>query len=121
MPDPDPNYFDPKNYDSNDIRNEPHLSGRNFAEDESEAKAAHRLRHEAARVTDADIVEHTVWSEPSLSADLAGREGLLPQAARPSRLIQARGRNNAFNRMLKHRAIKGLEVYRAGLPVLLQG
>ncbi|NOY29864.1 MAG: PrsW family intramembrane metalloprotease [Planctomycetes bacterium] len=43
-----------------------------FVGDPSEEKAARRLARERERATDADAVEHTVWSEPALSSDLAG-------------------------------------------------
>jgi|GEM_PF-480172 len=58
--------------DPHSIENEPHLAASNFAGDPSEEAAAQRLEREQAMATEADAVEHTVWSEPSLSAALAG-------------------------------------------------
>ncbi len=63
--------------DPHGIENEPHLyaaplSEKPFAEDPSEAKAAEQLRREQAAATEADAVEHTVWSEPTLAGELVG-------------------------------------------------
>jgi len=46
-----------------------------FLGDPSEKKAAELLARERKKVAPADAVEHTVWSEPALSADLAGTPG----------------------------------------------
>ncbi len=56
--------------DPHGIENEPHLSSANFSEDPSEAKAAQQIRREQANATEVDAVEHTVWSEPTLAAEL---------------------------------------------------
>jgi len=58
--------------DPHSIENEPHLSAANFAPDPSEANAAQQLRREQIAATEADAVEHTVWSEPALAAELTG-------------------------------------------------
>jgi len=58
--------------DPHGIENEPHLFAKKFAEDPSEAKAAQRLHREQTAATEAGAVEHTVWSEPALAAELAG-------------------------------------------------
>jgi len=54
------------------IENEPHLQDQGFATDPTEEKAARLLEFEQSQATDADHVEHTVWSEPALSPQLAG-------------------------------------------------
>ena len=46
-----------------------------FLGDPSEKKAAELLARERKKATGADAVEHTVWSEPALSVDLAGTPG----------------------------------------------
>jgi len=46
-----------------------------FLGDPSEKKAAELLARERKQATSADAVEHTVWSEPALSVDLAGTPG----------------------------------------------
>jgi len=66
-------FGDSENFDSDKIENEPHLQQRYFEPDPTEEKTNRRLRREHERATDADAVEHTVWSEPALSADLAGQ------------------------------------------------
>ncbi len=63
--------------DPHGIEHEPHLSPGPFsgdptAADPSEAKASELFRRELAKSTEADAVEHTVWSEPALAAELAG-------------------------------------------------
>ncbi len=70
--------------DPHGIENEPHfssdpssdpsadLSATNFSEDPTEAKASQQLRREQAKATEVDAVEHTVWSEPTLAAELVG-------------------------------------------------
>ncbi len=60
------------NDDPHGIGNEPHLSAERFTLDASEAKSAKRLRREREASTEADAVEHTVWSEPAVSSELAG-------------------------------------------------
>ncbi len=55
------------------IENEPHLQGQGFSGDPTEEKAAQKLAHEQSNATDADHVEHTVWSEPALSPLLVGQ------------------------------------------------
>lgn len=57
------------------IENEPHLQDQGFARDPTEEKAARQLDRERTKATDADHVEHTVWSEPALSPQLAGKPG----------------------------------------------
>ena len=61
--------------DQHDIENEPHLAPKQFQLDEKEAKAAKRVRQEAVRSTEADAIEHTVWTEPTLSPELVGEPG----------------------------------------------
>jgi hypothetical protein len=58
---------------SNDpsIQWEPHLSGQSFERDESEARAAARLRAEQAKVDDDHAVDQSVWDEPCLAAEAA--------------------------------------------------
>ncbi len=51
---------------------EPHLQNRPFEVDPSEHLSEARLRREAKRATTEDAVEHTVWDEAALSAELAG-------------------------------------------------
>ncbi len=46
-----------------------------FHGDPSEKKAAELLAREREQATRNDAVEHTVWSEPALSSDLAGEPG----------------------------------------------
>lgn len=58
--------------DPHGIENEPHLAPKRFKLDTSEAKVAAELRREKATATEADDVEHTVWSEPTLDTNLAG-------------------------------------------------
>lgn len=57
------------------IENEPHLRPEEVESDPTEAPAARLLRREQDKATDADHVEHTVWDEPALSAELAGEPG----------------------------------------------
>jgi hypothetical protein len=54
------------------IENEPHWQFRQYDADSSEARAGKKIQHEAGRSTADDAVEHTVWDEPVLSAELAG-------------------------------------------------
>jgi len=54
------------------IEHEPHLLGDAFAPDESEAKAARIVGRAAARQSESDRVEHTVWDEPGRSAEITG-------------------------------------------------
>lgn len=61
--------------DNHDIQREPHLRPPQFIGDPSEKKAAELLAGEGLRSTDSDRVEHTVWSEPALSPELAGEPG----------------------------------------------
>jgi hypothetical protein len=58
--------------DDHDIQREPHLAGTHFSVDPSETDVAARLEHERLESTEADAVEHTVWSEPALAAELTG-------------------------------------------------
>jgi hypothetical protein len=55
------------------IENEPQYLAEEFSGDPAEEKAAHLLALERKRMTEADAVEHTVWSEPALSSQLAGQ------------------------------------------------
>ena len=55
------------------IENEPQYLAEAFAGDPTEKKAARLLAHERQRVTEAEAVEYTVWSEPALSSRLAGQ------------------------------------------------
>jgi hypothetical protein len=55
-------------------RSQPHGLPK-FQGDPSEQKAAELLARERAKATKTDTVEHTVWSEPALSVDLAGMPG----------------------------------------------
>jgi hypothetical protein len=54
------------------IENEPHLMPNWVAVDESEARADRVLARDRLRETEHDVVDHGVWDEPALSADLAG-------------------------------------------------
>ncbi|MEM8866065.1 MAG: PrsW family glutamic-type intramembrane protease [Planctomycetota bacterium] len=56
------------------IEHEPHLAGQAFAAGESDQQADLRWAVDAD-LSDADAIEHTVWDEPALSADLSGRPG----------------------------------------------
>ena len=58
--------------DPHGIENEPHLKSNRFELDTSEAEVAARLNFEQSQSTEADAVEHTVWSEPTVSTALAG-------------------------------------------------
>ena len=52
---------------------EPHLRDQTFSPDPSEARADRALRPAMrARPRDEELVEHSVWDEPSLPPDLAG-------------------------------------------------
>lgn len=57
------------------VENEPQFKTQEFASDSSEENAARLLARERMRETEADEVEHTVWSEPALSPQLAGQPG----------------------------------------------
>ncbi|MBI5501265.1 MAG: PrsW family intramembrane metalloprotease [Deltaproteobacteria bacterium] len=52
------------------IEHEPHLREGPFAADPSEARAA--VSDPAARRSEQEVVDHGVWDEPALSAELAG-------------------------------------------------
>jgi len=66
MSDPDQPYDSPR---------QPRHGLPQFQGDPSEQKAAELLARERASATPDDAVEHTVWSEPALSVDLAGTPG----------------------------------------------
>jgi len=55
------------------IENEPHMQGGVFRPDPSEADAQRRIAAAADAQTDDDRVEHSVWEEPGVSHELAGR------------------------------------------------
>ena len=57
------------------IENEPHLQSSSFENDPSEARADRVLHRDRLRESDADQVEHNVWEEPALSADLIDSPG----------------------------------------------
>ena len=57
------------------IEHEPHLLDGLQAADPSEEKASRRLSRESAKATDHDHVDHNVWEEPVLNAELAGEAG----------------------------------------------
>ncbi len=57
------------------VENEPHLQSSNFESDPSEARADRVLHRERLQESDADQVEHNVWEEPALSADLVDSPG----------------------------------------------
>lgn len=52
------------------VEHEPHLQASNFESDPSEARADQVLNRDRLRESEADQVEHNVWEEPALSADL---------------------------------------------------
>lgn len=54
------------------IEHEPHLKGGFLSLDLSEELAAARLAREAARETQHDAADNTVWDEPTINGDLAG-------------------------------------------------
>ena len=54
------------------IENEPHLRLDPLQLDPSEQKAQQVLARQASRSTEHDAVDHVVWDEPNLSAELAG-------------------------------------------------
>jgi hypothetical protein len=57
------------------VENEPHLRSSNYENDPSEALADRVLDRDRLRESDADQVEHNVWEEPALSADLVDGPG----------------------------------------------
>jgi len=51
---------------------EPHLRGKGFALDPSEARAREVVnRPSSGRAREDEAIEHTVWDDPGLSAELA--------------------------------------------------
>ncbi len=54
------------------IAHEPHLHAGAHEVDPAEAKAQRLLGHETAQANIDEVVQHTVWDEPTLSAALAG-------------------------------------------------
>jgi hypothetical protein len=57
------------------IHSEPHLQDRAFEVDQSERRADEHLQLENVQITSDEIVEHTVWDEPTISTELAGQAG----------------------------------------------
>ncbi len=57
------------------IRSEPHLQDRKFESDASDLAAHSQLERERSQETVDELVERTVWDEPTLSSELAGRAG----------------------------------------------
>ncbi|HEY3394535.1 MAG TPA: PrsW family glutamic-type intramembrane protease [Lacipirellulaceae bacterium] len=55
------------------IENEPHLQDRAFIADPTEAPSTQRIEREQQHASIDDVVEHTVWDEPTFSSELGGR------------------------------------------------